>query len=158
MSLPKSKTVHGVEIKKVPVGKYLSAMRELEELPGRIINSLFPGKSLDEILASFSGATDDTVINLAITLLRVAPEHAIEALAVILSLDAEVIKNNLTPKELSDVVKAFWELNDMTDFFADVSGLLKKMLPTLIANGSRSGSPSERPSGSPKKTSSKGTI
>ena len=157
MSLPKGKIVHGIEIKKVPVGKYLSAMRELEDLPGKIISDLFPGKSLDAIMSTFSEATDDTVINLAMTLLRVAPEHAIDALAVILSLDGDRIRNELTPKELCDVVRAFWELNDMTDFFGDVSGLIKKLLPTLT-NGSKSGSPSVRPLESVKKTFSKATT
>ena len=37
MSLPKNKKVHGIEIKKVPVGKYIAAMREMEELPGIIV-------------------------------------------------------------------------------------------------------------------------
>lgn len=157
MSLPKGKIVHGIEIKKVPVGKYLSAMRELEDLPAKIIKDLFPGMSLEAIMSTFTGATDETVINLALTLLRVAPEHAIDALATILNIDKDKIKNELTPKELCDVVKAFWEMNDMTAFFGDVSGLIKKLLPTLTT-GSRNGSQSARQSGSVKEMFSKATT
>lgn len=145
VSLPKAKTVHGIEIKKVPIGVYLNAMSELEELPGQIINTLFPGKTITDILAEFTTITDDKIIAVALRLLGVVPEQIIKALALILGVDKDEIINRLTPKELCDVIQEYWKMNDMTDFFGVVSGLIKSKLklPTLNA-GSKSGSPSPK--------------
>lgn len=143
MSLPKSKKVHGIEVKKVPVGTYLSAMRELEELPGAIINELFPSKTMVDIMDELTNLTNDSLIRIITRLLVVAPEYVVSTLALILGVDKEVIKSTLTPKELCDVIKEYWVLNDMTDFFGNVSGLIKKKLPTLIT-GYKSGLPSPK--------------
>ncbi|MGE5494616.1 MAG: hypothetical protein ACM3S4_04875 [Burkholderiales bacterium] len=143
ITLPKSKTVHGIEVKKVPVGKYLSAIRELEELPAAIISDLFPSKKFGDIMAELVELTDESLIRIATRLLVIAPEYVVNALAIIIDVDKDLIKNTLTPKELCDVVKTYWELNDMTDFFGTVSGLIKAKLPTLIS-GSNVGSPSPK--------------
>ncbi len=145
ISLPKHKLVHGIEIKKVPVGKYLSAMRELEELPGQIISDLFPDKAVGDIIKELTTLSDESLVRLATRLFTVAPEHIVTVLALILDVPKETITEGLTPKELCDVVQAYWALNDMTGFFEIVSGLIQKKLPTLITgykNGLQSGKPS----------------
>lgn len=138
MSLPKSETVHGIEVKKVPIGKYLVAMDEIKELPEKIIKDLFPGLAMKDIWAKFANINDEGIIELVSRALMICPGYVIGLLSTLLDIDKEKIMNELTPKEMSDVIKKYWQLNDMTDFFKDVSGLLKKMLPTL-ANGSKSG-------------------
>ena len=143
ISLPKPKIVHGVEVKKVPIGKYLAAMRELEDLPEAIMNDMFPGKTIQDVMASFTTADEKTIYSLIGRALVVLPTHVIDALALILDIDRDVILQKLTPAELCDIVKEFWALNDMTDFFGAVSGLLKKQAPTLI-NGFKTGSPSPK--------------
>ncbi len=145
ITLPKSKIVHGIEVKKVPVGKYLSAMRELEELPGVIINELFPGKQFSEIMDGLTKMTDESLIRILTRLFIIAPEYVVNTISLILDVDKEIIKNSLTPKEFCDVVKEYWALNDMTDFFGTVSGLIKAKLPALIT-GSKNGSPSPKAS------------
>lgn len=143
ISMPKSKVVHGIEIKKVPIGKYLTAMRELEELPAQIISDLFPDKTAGDILADLTTLNDESFVRLAIRLLTVAPEHIVTVLSLILDVPKETITEHLTPKELCDVVKEYWALNDMTDFFGTVSGLIRKKLPTLIT-GYKNGSQPEK--------------
>lgn len=157
VTLPKGKIVHGVEVRKVPIGQYLIAMRELEELPAQLISELFPGKTVTDIMAELTKLTNDSLITIVTRLLMIAPEYVVNTISLILGVDKDVIKNTLTPKELCDVIREYWALNDMTDFFADVSGLIKKKLPTLLS-GSSNGSPSANPSASAKKTSSKTTI
>jgi hypothetical protein len=140
MSLPKAKTVHGVEIKKVPVGQYIRAMREMEELPSVIVKDLFPGKSAADIVAEFTRADNDTVILLLGRLLVVLPEHIIDALCLVIGVDKDVVMNRLTPAELCDVVREYWTMNDMSSFFGAVSALIREKVPTL-ATGFKSGSP-----------------
>lgn len=153
MSLPKSKTVHGIEVKKVPIGIYLTALRELEELPEQIISELFPGKTISDVIADLVTLTADKMVKLLIRALIIAPEYIIGALAVILGVDKALIAK-LTPNEIWDVGEAYWKMNDMTDFFARVSGLIKNKLPTLTqAIGSSGGSPLPRASELPKKAS-----
>lgn len=146
MSLPKAKAVHGVEIKKVPIGRYIAAIKDMEELPALIVQECFPGKSLEGILASLREVDQAEVIALVSRLLVVAPAHAVRAICGIIGADEQDVLERLTPKELADVVREFWVLNDMSDFFADVWGLLKRALPTLTT-GSSDGSPSEQASG-----------
>jgi len=40
LSLPKTQVVHGVEVKKLPCGKYFEAIEVLKELPINFINEL----------------------------------------------------------------------------------------------------------------------
>ena len=145
ITLPKERVVHGIEVKKVPVGKYLSAMRELEELPGAIVNELFPGKKISDIMSELTALTEESLIRILPRLFMIAPEYVVSTISLILDVDKDVIKNTLTPKEFCDVVKEFWAMNDMTDFFETVSGLIKAKLPALIT-GSKNGSPSPKAS------------
>lgn len=141
-SLPEAQVVHGIEVKKVPIGQYLTAMRKLEDLPLQIVAELFPGKTITEILAGFVEFTDESLAQIIVRIITIVPDKAIDALSLILGVDADKIKNELTPKEFIDVFKAYWALNDMTDFFAAAAGLIKRLLPQTLKNGSSAGSQS----------------
>ena len=143
MSLPKNKKVHGIEIKKVPVGKYIAAMREMEELPSIIIHELFPGKSMADIMADFSRADEEFAIGLMGKLLIVLPEKLLEALCSVIGISAQVAMEQLTPKELLDITREFWKINELSDFFKSVSGLIRQKLPTQNT-GSSDGSPLQK--------------
>ena len=145
MSLPKSKKVHGIEIKKVPVGKYIAAMREMEELPSIIVHELFPGKSVADIMVDFARADEEFAIGLMGKLLIVLPEKLLEALCSMIGISTEVAMEQLTPKELLDIISEFWKINELSDFFRSVSGLIKKKLPTQNI-GSSDGSPLQKAS------------
>lgn len=145
MSLPKNKKVHGIEIKKVPVGKYIAAMREMEELPSIIIHELFPGKSMADIMADFSRADEEFAIGLMDKLLIVLPEKLLEALCSVIGISAQVAMEQLTPKELLDITREFWKINELSDFFKSVSGLIRQKLPTQNT-GSSDGSPLQKAS------------
>ena len=145
MSLPRVSKIHGIEIKKVPIGQYIAAMREMEDLPSVIISELFPGQNMAEIISGLTSADEGFAISLLGKLLVVLPERLVEAVCEILSLDNDMVMNTLTPNELLDVLKEFWELNDLTDFFKSVSGLLKIKLPAQKI-GSSDGLPSEKAS------------
>lgn len=138
MSVPKAKYIHGIEVQKTPVGRYIRAMKDMEELPAVLVQQCFPGQSLDDVLHMLADADQNTMIVLLGKLLTVLPEHLVNAVCNIMDIDTEVAMNQLTPKELLDVFQAFWEMNDLSDFFASVWGILKKKLPTQNT-GSKNG-------------------
>lgn len=145
MTLPEVRVVHGIAIRKVPVGQYIRAMKQMEDLPRVIVEECFPGQSMADVLTMFTAVDEGVLVTLLGKLLVVLPEHLVDALCSIIGLDKEVVLNNLTPKELLDVIQAYWAENDMSDFFKGVWGLIKAKLPTLIT-GSSAGSPSEKAS------------
>ena len=57
LSLPKSRTVRGYEIRKMPIGAFLEACGVLEELPQTALRLLFPGKREGDILTELAGLT-----------------------------------------------------------------------------------------------------
>lgn len=140
MSLPKTKTVHGVKIEKVPIGRYLTVMKEMEDLPAKLFRECFPDTSLDRLMTHLSSADKETLLKLSGQIMARAPETLIQVLCSIMGLDAVQATDTYTPAELLDIFTAFWELNDLSGFFGNVWGLLKRRLPTRIT-GSKSGSP-----------------
>lgn len=131
VSLAENQILHGVEIKKVPVGKYIQALKKAEDLPGAVLSSVFPDMNIDDIINSISGINRDEVIVLFGRLLTTAPEIIVDTMCSIIGIDSEFVLDELTPKEFLDVCQAFWKLNDLSDFFANVWRLIKPKLSTL---------------------------
>jgi hypothetical protein len=143
MSLPEERTVCGVKLRKVPVGEYIKALKKLEALPAVIAGKCFPGQSLESVMALLASAEKDTVMALISRLMLILPEQVIETLCDIIGMDGKEAINKYTPKELMDIALAFWELNELSDFFGHVWGLAKTMLLTQNI-GSSAGSPSPK--------------
>ena len=143
VSLPEAQIVHGVEIRKVPTAAYITALKKAENLPSLICDACFPGVSVDEIVRQLLGADKNTILALLGRLLTTAPELIVAMHCEVMGLDKESTLNTYTPKELLDIFTAFWEANDLSDFFVRAWGLIKAKLPAQTI-GSRSGSPSVR--------------
>jgi len=44
-----------------------------------------------------------------------------------MDIDRETIENQLTPKELLDVVQEFWKINELESFFVQMKPILNKI-------------------------------
>ena len=83
-------------------------------------------------------------------LLAVVPEEIMRLLSELLDIPRERLLEDspeaLSPKELLEIISAFWDLNDMTDFF----GIARRLAGQVKAAsfGSNAGSPSPRASAS----------
>lgn len=141
MSVPKARDVHGVTIQKVPVGRYIAALKEMESLPALLLQDCFPGQTLEEVLQQFTVGSQGALLEALTRLLTIAPEHVIDAFCAVLGVEKAVVMEQLTPNELLDVLTAFWEVNDLSDFFRAVWQPVKRQLATLTI-GSSGGSPS----------------
>lgn len=127
-SLPKVKKIHGVEIEKKPCGKYFEALQTLKNLPEDFIKELSDNEQEFEISEMF---TMENIMTLVTRLLIVIPDFTFEFLSKLLEIDRKVLVEQLTPKELLDVIQEFWKINELESFFAQMKPILSK-ITTLI--------------------------
>lgn len=127
LSLPKNKTIHGIEVSKVPVGKYIASMQDVQDLPKTIMEKCFPDEDLQTVINRAKAADSGFVLDLISKLLVNAPEIIIDLASQYLSVEKEELLA-LSPSELLDVLEAWWELNDLSDFFGRVWKKIKPML------------------------------
>jgi len=117
----KNGELHGVEIKKYPIGKYLDFIQTLKgSLPG-YIGLLFSGKSYTQIIDDLSRGEFGSVTNIIFS----APEIIFNELANFLAITPEYLRDNMSPAELTEVIARLWEVNDLSSFFQNVRLLLK---------------------------------
>ncbi len=156
MSFPKETVLHGVRIRKLPVGKYLQAMRALEGIPASLLKALFPEKAgAGEILSVLSSLQGDALGSFLTRLLISLPEEVCRLLSSLLDipegrlLDPEA-KDALSLGELAEIVEALWKENDLSAFFGTARRLLGTAgTPGTPGTGSSGGSPLPRTSAFP---------
>jgi len=128
LSLNKVKKIHGVEIKKMPCGKYFEALQTLKNLPEDFIKELSDNKQdfkLSEML------TIENIMNLITKLLIILPDFTFSFLSRLVGIDEDKMRNELTPKELIDIVKEFWKMNELESFFDQMKPIITT-IGTLI--------------------------
>ena len=128
LSLPKTKKVHGIEIRKMPCGKYFEALQTLKTLPENFIKELSDDKpdfKLSEML------TMENIVTLIARLLIILPDFTFTFLSALMDIEEDKMRNELTPKELVDIVQEFWKLNELESFFEVVKSMMSK-ITTLI--------------------------
>ena len=124
-SLNKTVKIHGVEIKKMPCGKYFEALQTLKNLPEDFINELSDNQQdfrLSEMLSL------DNLINLITKLLMIAPKFLFSFLSKLLDVEEDYIKNELSPTELVEICKKFWEINKLESFFDQMKPAIANLM------------------------------
>lgn len=127
-SLQKIIKLHGVEIRKMPCGKYFEALQTLKDLPEDFIKELSDNGQDFKLSEMF---TVENIMNLITKLMMIAPKFLFRFLSQILDIEEDVLKEELTPTELIEVCKKFWEVNKLESFFDQMKPIIKGMT-TLI--------------------------
>lgn len=127
-SLPKTINLHGVEIKKMPCGKYFEALQTLKDLPEDFIKELSSEGEEFKLSEMF---TIENIMNLITKLLIIAPKFLFSFLSQVLDIEEKVLKEELTPTELLEICRKFWEVNKLEDFFDQMKPVMKGII-TLI--------------------------
>ena len=127
-SLPKTKILYGVEIKKMPCGKYFEALQTLKDLPEDFIKELSDNKQDFKLSDMF---TIENMTDLVVKLLIIAPKFLFGFLSKILDVDEEILKDELSPTELVEICTTFWEINNLESFFVQMKPIIQKV-KTLI--------------------------
>lgn len=128
ISLNKSKKIHNVEIKKMPCGKYFEALQTLKDLPEDFIKELFDNEQDFKLSEMF---TIENIMTLITKLLIILPDFTFRFLSTLIGIDEETLRNEITPKELLDIIQEFWKINELESFFDQMKPILKK-ITTLI--------------------------
>ena len=150
MSIPKSYSLYGVTIRKLPIAKYIAVLREVNDLPSLLLGELLPDNgNLIDLLENLQSFNRNTILSLCGRLLKVVPEEFCKILSQLLNIPEERLldvncKNPLSLSELAEIIEAFWKVNDMSDFLMTVQSMSKKATParskanTGFSDGSQS--------------------
>lgn len=155
MSIPKSYSLYGVTIRKLPIAKYIAVLREVNDLPSLLLGELLPDNgNLIDLLENLQSFDRSTILSLCGRLLKVVPEEFCKILSQLLNIPEERLldvncENPLSLSELAEIIEAFWKVNDMSDFLMTVQSMSKKATParskanTGFSDGSQSPKVSE---------------
>ena len=136
MSIPKSYELYGVTIRKLPIAKYIAVLREVNDLPSLLLGELFPeGSNLNDSLERLQNLDRSTTLALIGRLLKIVPEEFCKVLSQLLDISEERLldvncENPLSLSELTEIIEAFWKVNDMSDFLMTVQSLSRRAAPT----------------------------
>lgn len=128
LSLNKSVKLYGVEIRKMPCGKYFEALQTLKELPQDFIKELSNNGEDFKLSEMF---TVENIMNLITKLIIITPKFLFNFLSQMLDVEEETLKNELSPKEVIEICKKFWEINELESFFEQMKPIMTK-ISTLI--------------------------
>lgn len=127
-SLPRVKKIHGVEIEKKPCGKYFEALQTLKDLPEDFVKELSDNGQEFKLSEMF---TTKNIMTLITRLLIVIPNFTFDFFAKLMDVDRDILENQLTPKELLDVIQEFWKLNELESFFAQMKPVMSKIVAVI---------------------------
>lgn len=128
LSLPKSKMIHGIEVKKMPCGKYFEAIQTLRDLPEDFMKEISGENPNFKITEMLSIENIGTIIT---RLLIILPDFTFKFLSKLIGVSENILENELSPKELLDIFVEFWKMNDLESFFAQMKPIIEKVT-TLI--------------------------
>ena len=133
LSLPKSRSVRGYEIRRLPLGKYLQAMEMLRQAPERIICGCFPDKSTQDALREMRHIDAQKFLTLAVSGTGAALEEIVRLLALAMDIDETVLltDENVGLDGLAEMAEAFWELNGIGNFIVAVKALSERIMSPM---------------------------
>ena len=133
LSLPKSRTVRGYEIRKMPIGAFLEACSLLEELPGTALRLLFPEKKEGDILAELAGLDKDKLQELFTLLeprraLTVLPGEMVRLFAKLSGVEEQALLEDprIGLDGLGEMAEAWLEVNGIENFIKTMGALGKR--------------------------------
>ncbi len=126
-SVAKEKCVHGVVVRRLPIGAYLAAVESIKELPENLLARLFPNLSTEEAFLQLKHLRTDTLLKIIGSGTSALGQELLGFLSVLLGIPFERIRDELTPTELSEILYEFWRLNDLSNFTKRVRGALEAL-------------------------------
>ena len=124
---PKPRTVYGIEIKKQPTLAYIEAADRTSGMMMELLDSAFPGMTPKQIVEYLTTITAEQLKELCGRLLSSLPEKTLQILREIVGAQDNPVWDKLTPYEHSEVIKAFWEMNDLSAFFTNARSVIAKL-------------------------------
>jgi len=129
LSLPKSITVRGYEIRRMPLGKYLQAIRLLETFPRETAEALVPDGNLADVLDALKTLDRATLIDLALKAVSVVPVQAVALIAALTDIPQErlLYDEAIGADGLMEILDAWLTLNNMENFLLAAHRVMQKI-------------------------------
>ena len=129
LSLPKSITVRGYEIRRMPLGKYLQAIRLLETFPRETAEALVPDGNLADVLDALKTLDRATLIDLALKAVSVVPVQAVALIAALTDIPQERLLHDeaIGADGLMEILDAWLTLNNMENFLLAARRVMQKI-------------------------------
>ena len=140
LSLPKSRTVRGYEIRKMPIGAFLEACGVLEELPQTALRLLFPGKQEGDILTELAGLTREKLQALFLRAAAVLPGEMVRLFAKLRGIEEKALLEDpgIGLDGLGEMAEAWMEVNGIENFIRTMGALGAKA--RALMGGANTGS------------------
>lgn len=129
VSLPGSVTVRGYEIRRMPLGKYLQAIRLLETFPRETAEKLVPDGDLAGALETLRTLDRGRLIDLGLKALAVVPEQAVKLIAALTDVPQERLMNDegIGADGLMEILDAWLTVNDTENFIRAVGRVRQRI-------------------------------
>lgn len=128
ISRPKAEVLYGIELKRQPVGRYFEVLDQTGAIVMELLDTAFPGMEPKQILNQLTTIDSTQLRELLVRVAGAVPRKLVSILRAIVGAENNPNWDELTPAEMTQVVKAFWELNDMSAFFENARSAAQQLL------------------------------
>lgn len=135
LSISNNKTMYGIKIRKLPIGKYLELIKKVNILGKDLLEKGFNNKSIEEILDNIINLDKTELIKLLESTFNTAPELVMGFLADILEVDKEKLMDNeeIGLYELIEIIEEFIKINNLGKLITKLKKW-KNLLPMKTQN------------------------
>ena len=138
LSIPKSKTVRGYEIKRLPLGKYLQIVETINDLPQELMHAAFPGKTEMQAIAELKILTTDGIPALFLKLATAMPARAMQLISLATNVPEEKLleDENIGLDGAAEMLQAVIEVNGLENFIKAVKTISSQVKAAIRKDGS----------------------
>ena len=135
LSLGNSKTIYGIKIRKLPIGKYLELIKKVNVLGKDLLEKGFNNKSIEKILDIIINLDKIELIKLMESAFNTAPQLIIDFMVDILEVDKEKLMNNeeIGLYEFVEIIEEFIKINNLGKLILKLKKWLN-IVPMKIQN------------------------
>ena len=115
LSVPRVRVVRGIEVRRMPLGRYLEALEEVAAFPEELISRCFPDMGMSEMMERFS-RMDEGLIRQCINGAVVgAPRAVVGLVARLLDVPVQKLMDDpeIGPDGLLEIVNVMLEVNSL---------------------------------------------
>lgn len=138
-SLPREKTVRGYRVERMPIGRYLQALRLLQEAPEEWLEEILPHKGDMPVLSALKEMDTSQLQKAILTAAAVLPEKAVSLFAQVSGIEEEKLLHDpdIGLDGLVELMKAFWEVNGLGNFLQGAAEVGRKIREWTRTAGSK---------------------
>lgn len=140
LSMSESRTVCGYEIKKMPLGAYLKAVKILQDAPEALMNAMYPGEGVEGFWAHMRTMDKAGLQSLILRAMAVVPGKVFELFAQLSGIAESKLTNDpaIGLDGLMAMMLAWLEVNGIENFMAGAQELIAKLRAQRTGSGGSS--------------------